>query len=207
MESRIEKKKSFVILASLTIIVIGLVGFSYWKAVKDQVYIEKGEIVAPQVALSSTTGGQLKGVFVKEGDMISADTIVARVGDELIKTLTPGLVIKTEDSIGENFAAGAPIVTIINPDEIHIEGTIAEDKGLSEIKVGQKAVFEADAFGSKVYQGIVYEVSPSSKEKGLSFSISDKRTVNDFVIKIYFDHNAYPELKNGMSTKIWVYKK
>ena len=205
-KEKIEKKKGFLILAILAVIIGGLVGFFYWKTVKNQIYIEKGEIYAPTIELSATTGGILKNVFVKEGENVAANTAVARVGDEIIKTLTSGLVIKTENSIGENFPAGSPIVTIINPEDLHMEGTIEEDKGLSDIKVGQKVVFTADAFGSKTYQGIVYEVSPSSKEKGLSFSISDKRAVNDFVVKINFDQKKYPELKNGMSTKIWVYK-
>jgi multidrug resistance efflux pump len=207
LKGKVEKKKGFLILAAVAIVVAGAVGFSYWKAVKDQIYVEKGEISAPTIALSSATSGTLKDVFVKEGDVITADTVVARVGDEMVKSLTAGLVIKTENNIGENFLAGETVVAIINPAELHVEGTVEEDKGLADIKVGQNAVFTVDAFGSKTYQGVVTEVSPSSKDKGLSFSISDKRAVNDFIIKVRFDQKAYPELKNGMSAKIWVYKK
>jgi hypothetical protein len=38
------------------------------------------------------------------------------------------------------------------------------------------------------------------------FSISDKREEREFEVRAIYDTNAYPELKNGMSAKMWIYK-
>ena len=138
--------------------------------------------------------------------MVAKNQPVAQVGDEIVRSREDGLVIKVQDEIGKNFNRGEAIISIIKPSDLRILGTIGEDKGLADIKVGQRVVFTADAFGSKEYQGFVEEVSPSSKEKGLAFSISDKRATSEFVIKVRFNNEAYSELKNGMSVKIWVYK-
>jgi len=181
-------------------------GYAYWKNSSNQIYIEKGEISAPQIDLSAQVGGMLETLLVKEGDMTEKNQPVAQIGDEIVRSREDGLVIRVQDKIGKIFNRGEAVVSIIKPADLRILGTIGEDKGLKDIKVGQQVIFTADAYGSKEYQGFVDEVSPSSKDKGLAFSISDKRAVSDFVIKVRFSSEAYPELKNGMSAKIWVYK-
>jgi len=69
------------------------------------------------------------------------------------------------------------------------------------------ASFTVDAFGSKKFFGIVDEISPISDQSGIVFNISDKREVKQFDIKVRFDIKAYPQLKEGMSAKIIIYKK
>lgn len=191
----------------ILVVAIAIGGVTYWKISSNRIYIEKGEISAPQIDLSSQNGGILETLMVKEGDMIEKNQPVAQIGDEVVRSREDGLVIKVQDKIGKLFNHGEAVVSIIRPSDLRILGTIGEDKGLKDIKVGQRVVFTADAFGSKEYEGFVDEISPSSKDKGLSFSISDKRATSDFVIKVRFNSDAYSELKDGMSAKIWVYKK
>ena len=194
-------------IGSLILIVAAVIGGGiYWKTIADRIYIEKGEISAPQIDLSSQNGGILETLWVKEGDIVSRNQPVAQVENEIVRSREDGLVIKVQNKIGKNFNRGEAIVSIIEPSELRVLGTIEEDKGLKDIQVGQKVIFTADAFGSKEYEGFVEEISPSSKDKGLAFSISDKRVTSEFVIKVRFNTNAYPELKNGMSAEIWVYK-
>lgn len=184
-----------------------IAGFAYWKIISNRIYVEKGEISAPQINLSSQNGGILEKLLVKEGEIITKNQPVAQVGDEIVRSREDGLVVKIQNEIGKNFNPGEAVVDIIRPVDLRVLGTIEEDKGLKDIKVGQQVIFTADVFGSKEYQGFVDEISPSAKEKGLAFSISDKRPTSEFVIKIRFSSDIYPELKNGMSAKIWVYKK
>jgi len=199
--------KRIVIGGLILVVAIAIGGGAYWKISSGRIYIEKGEISAPQIDLSSQNGGILETLMVKEGDMVEKNQPVAQIGDEVVRSREDGLVIRVQDKIGKLFNHGEAVVSIIKPSDLRILGTIGEDKGLKDIKVGQRVVFTADAFGSKEYEGFVDEVSPSSKDKGLSFSISDKRATSDFVIKVRFNTDAYSELKNGMSAKIWIYEK
>lgn len=195
-------------IGGLILIVAAVIfGYAYWKTVSNRVYIEKGEISAPQIDLSSQNGGILEALMVKEGDIIAKNQPVAQIGDEIVKSREDGLVIRIQNEIGKNFNPGEAVAGIIKPEDLRVEGTVEEDKGLKDIQVGQRVIFTVDAYDSKKYEGFVDEVSPSSKEKGLTFSISDKRATSEFVIKVRFNVEAYPELKNGMSAKIWVYKK
>jgi hypothetical protein len=53
----------------------------------------------------------------------------------------------------------------------------------------------------------VDEVSPTSEQGSVVFDISDQRPTNQFDVYVRFDPSKYPELKNGMSARIWVYTK
>jgi multidrug resistance efflux pump len=93
---------------------------------------------------------------------------------------------------------------MIDPAQLHVVGHLDENKGLDRIAVGQYATFTVDAFGSKQYSGIVDEVSPEARSGDIVFTISDQRQEQVFDIKVRFDTTKYPELKDGMSARIWV---
>ena len=185
----------------------GIGGFTYWKINSARIYIDKSELSAPLINLGPQTSDILQDVYVQEGDQVAANTLVARVGDQLIKTQVSGEIVSVAKRIGERIAPGETVVVMLNPDDLRVVGQIDEDKGLSDIHVGNRVVFTVDAFGSKEYEGFVDEVSPTSHQSDVVFNISDKRQTNQFDVKVRFDVNAYPELKNGMSARIWIYKR
>jgi hypothetical protein len=83
---------------------------------------------------------------------------------------------------------------------------VQEDKGLADIFPGQHVEFTVDAFPASRYQGGVEKVAPAAREGDIVFSISDKRQEQEFDITVSYDVIACPELKNGMSAKMWIYK-
>lgn len=192
---------AFLVLAGLA------AGGCYFYINSTRIYIENSMVSAPLIDLASQTPGVLKNILVKVGDEVPANTAVAQVGDELVKTKTSGKIVSTQNDIGKLFNSGQAAVTVINPQELRIVGRIEEDKGLKDIKIGQRVKFTVDAFDSKEYYGVVDEISPTSYNSGVDFNISDKRQLNEFEVKVRFNINQYPELKNGMSAKMWIYKK
>jgi len=206
--SLLESQRTKILIFALIIFVIGgsTIGLIYWRVIQNRIYIEKAQIVAPQINLAAQAAGTLEEIFVQEGSQVQANNPVARVGNELIKAKVAGTIISVKKDFGKIFNPGETVVSMIDPTELRVIGQIEEDKGLKDIMVGQQAIFEIDTFGSKDYYGVVDEVSATSRENDVVFNISDKRQLNEFNIKIRFDVNLYPELKNGMSAKIWVYK-
>jgi multidrug resistance efflux pump len=101
---------------------------------------------------------------------------------------------------------GGTVATMIDPTQLRVVGNLDENKGLSDVQVGDQATFTVDAFGGKTYKGVVDEVSPTSEQSDVVFNISDQRPTNEFAVYVRFDPSMYPELKNGMSARIWVYK-
>ncbi|MFA6285607.1 MAG: HlyD family secretion protein [Parcubacteria group bacterium] len=201
------KTRRIMIFALIVFVVAAsFIGIVYLDAISKRVYVEKSEIDASSIALSSKSGGVLEELYTKTGDEISAGEVVARVGNELVKSKDAGLVISRQDEVGKYFNPGEEIVTMIRPSDLRVVGKLEEDKGLKDVKVGQRVFFEVDAFGTKQYEGVIDEVSPTSRPSDVVFNISDQRQENVFNVKARFNFSEYSELKNGMSAKMWIYK-
>jgi multidrug resistance efflux pump len=194
-------------LAGFVVIVALLVAFIFWRMLGNQIKIENSFIDAPVIALSPTTPGILEEIYVNVGQEISPNTNVAKVGNEIIVSKVGGIIASVNHQEGQIFSPGTPVVSMINTDEEKVVGQVDENKGLSDIKVGQVATFTVDAFGSKKYVGVVDSISQTADDTGVVFSISDKRPTKIFDVKVRFNIADYPELKNGMSAKITVYTK
>lgn len=195
-------------VAAFIVVVVGggIAGLAYIASSNKTVYIEKATIAAPVVDLSPTSPGTLNAVYVSVGDIVQPNTVVATVGTELIKTTGGGLVLSANNNIGKTVNPRDTVVSLIDPAQLRVVGQVQEDKGLVDISPGQRAVFTVDAFGSKQFDGIVDEVAPTSVSSDVVFSVSDKRAEQNFNVKVRFDTASHPELKNGMSAKLWVYK-
>lgn len=202
----IESKMWVLIALFALLIVSSIASIAYWQISSKRIYTDKADIEAPNISLSPIASGVLQEVYVNVGDQINSNTIVAKDGNELIKSKSSGIVTKVDESIGKTINAGSEVVTVIDPNELRVVAHIDEDKGLSDISIGDQVNFTVDAFGGKTYQGIVDEISPTSRQNDIVFSISDKRETKVFDIKIRFDNEVYKELRNGMSAKVWIYK-
>jgi len=200
-------RRVFAVAAFLIVVVGGGIAILAYLGVSNKtVYIEKAAVQAPEVALAPTVSGELRHTYVKVGDVIAPNTVVAQVGVELIKSTSGGLVVDARTDEGATINAGTAVVTTVDPSQLRVVGSVEEDKGLTDIKVGAPATFTVDAFGSRKFMGVVSEISPTAQSGDVVFSVSDKRKEQNFDVKVAFDVSANPELKNGMSAKLWVYK-
>jgi multidrug resistance efflux pump len=200
-----KRKKAIVIMVILFMLGVAA-GIAYWIDQQKYVYTDKSAISADVISLTPHTPGALKRVMVHDGDVVSAHQDVARVGDEMIMTEIGGVVLEAKRDIGGLYAAGQPVVTMIDPAELRVTARVEEDKGLKDVRVGQKALFTVDAYGSEEFEGTVESVSRTSREGDVVFNISDKREEKEFEVKIQYDHDRYPFFQNGMSAKVWIVK-
>jgi len=191
-------------------VVIGGLGAGlYYYVSSKTIYIDLSQVQAPLINLSPTNSGVLQAVYVKPGDTVMANEPVALVGNQVVEAQTGGEIVTTNNNVGQymNTMTGAgTVATMIDPTQLRVVGNLDENKGLSDIQVGDAATFTVDAFGSQVFNGVVDEVSPTSEQSDVVFNISDQRPTNQFAVYVRFDPTQYPQLKNGMSAKIWVYK-
>ncbi|MGC9599560.1 MAG: hypothetical protein ABSE18_04210 [Minisyncoccia bacterium] len=199
--------RSTVVVALIACVAIG--GGAYWYVSSRTVYIDLSGIQAPVIDLTPTNSGPLQAVFVKVGDIVRAFQPIARVGDEIVESETSGEIISVNQNIGEfeNAMTGQSVVaTMIDPTQLRVVGRLDEDKGLANVMVGDVAKFTVDAFGSKEYYGVVDEVGQISQGNTTS-NIFSQRPTDQFNVYVRFDPARYPELKDGMSARIWVYTK
>jgi len=200
-------RKRLIIVGSVAFIIIaaGVTG-AYFILISNRVAIDSASITAPLINLAPASPGLLDAVYIQEGDFVKPNTPLFLVGSEVVTSKVAGLIVKVNDTVGAHINAGTPVVSMIDLSQLRVVGKIDENKGLSQIAVGDPVIFTVDAFGSKTFKGIVDEVAPSSNQSDIVFSVSDKRQEQTFAVNARFDTSAYPELKNGMSARMWVYK-
>ena len=203
---RIARSKMARWIGVIIVVVLTVVSTVLLKELNESIYTDQADIEAPTIDLGPATAGILQKILVNVGDHVAADTPVAQVGNELIQTKVAGIITSTENTIGQTANPSDPVVTMIDPTQLRAVAHLDENKGLSSVQVGEHATFTVDAFGSKQYQGIVDDISPTAREGDIVFNISDQRQTQEFDVKIRFDIKAYPELTNGMSAKITIYK-
>ena len=204
--TRIRQNRPLMIVIILVVVAILTGGAAYLIILQGSVYTEKAQIMAPIISLGPSTPGVIDKFYVAQGDRVRENQVLAKVGDESIRAMTDGIVIDIQNNPGQLATPQTAVVTMFDPSELRLIGQVEEDKGLSDVRVGQRVVFTADAFGSKQYEGIVDSISPSSRSSDIVFSISDQRAEQEFDVKVKFNVEDYPELKNGMSAKMWIYK-
>ena len=200
------KSHTFKIILAIIVFAVLIFGVIYLANSQGRIYIEKSEVKAPVITLSSPSPGVLNKVLVKDGDYIPSDTIVAIVNGASIKSEISGLVIFVQNTPGQLVSSQTPIVQMIDPQELRVVGHIAEDKGLTDIHPGQNVKFTVDAYGSKEFNGVVESVASAPDTSDIVFSISDNRQERLFDVKVKYDISEDPELKQGMSAKMYVYK-
>jgi multidrug resistance efflux pump len=200
------KNPLILVLLGVIVVVSGYFGLRYWQDVSSKVFIETSEITAPVTSLGPDTSGILREVMVKVGDHVSAGQPLFNVSGKITSSMTPGIITMVQNTPGQMESPQSVVVKLYDPSGLSVKGHLQEDQGLSEIRVGQKVTFTLDAFDGKQYQGVVDTIAPISDDSSVVFSISDKRQEKQFDIFATFDVNAYPEIKNGMSAKMWVIK-
>jgi len=203
---RIKQHALFLEIVISVAVIIIIAGILIYTDISSRISIDASQIYAPTIVLSPTTPGVLERVYVTPGDYVGTGKTVALIGDKPLTTLTGGIITSVQNTPGQIVSSVTPVVEMIDPNQLRVIGRIDEDKGLADIRVGQGVTFTVDAFSSKKYSGVVEEISPSSRQQDIVFSISDKRQVSQFDITVKFDVDKYPELKNGMSAKMKVYK-
>lgn len=115
-----------------------------------------------------------------------------------IRSNMAGIVTKLNNELGEKVVgtqqmAGTVIMTVSDLSVMDAEIEVSETD-ISNVKLGDTASVEVDAFPDRIIKGYVYEISNSAKSKG----IGTQEQVINFIVKIrILDQDV--SLKPGMS--------
>ncbi len=202
------KNKQFLKRFLIVLAVLLLIGaYITYEKISNRIFIDDSLVQAPLITVSPTGSGKVQEIDVTEGQQVQKGDQLAVVGSETLRANTDGLIVNAPDVTGSTVTTTTQLIQMIQPVELRVAGTIDENKGLNQIKVGQVASFTVDAFPGKTYWGYVDEISSTAKTAQLSFSISSERPTQQFIVYARFNSAQYPEIKNGMSAKMTVFTK
>lgn len=203
--AKIKNPKVARVLIIIAVILITIFSYIFYATRTGRIFIDDSLVQTPIVSIAPNVPGKLTELDVYEGERVRKGDSLAVVGGQTLYADTNGLIILANNQIGSLVSANVPIAQLITAENMRIAGTIDENKGLSDIQVGQVVSFTVDAFPGKTYWGYVDEISPSAKQTQIAFSISSERPTQQFVVYARFDATKYPEIKNGMSAKMVVF--
>ncbi len=191
----------------VAVILLSVGTFLYVEKTNNRVSIDNSLINAPITSISPINPSVLNSINVYEGEKINAGSPIAVAGGQTLYSKTDGIIVMANKQIGSIVSATNPVVQMVDTTDFRVAGTIDENKGLDQIKIGQPASFTVDAYPGKTFYGLVDEIDPTAKTTQLSFSISSERPTQQFIVYVKFDAAKYPQLLNGMSAKLTIYTK
>ncbi len=110
-----------------------------------------------------------------------------------------GMVLSKNVEEGEFVAAGTPLVTVADLQNIWLRAYIDErDIGKVAIQLGCKAEISTDAYPGKVYKGHVGFIASEQEFTPKTVQTTRERVKFVYRVKIYLDENPNQQLKPGM---------
>jgi HlyD family secretion protein len=177
--------------------------FNRNKKLRDQQAISAAEYDAA-VAQFETAKGELEAakqsVFAAEYAVNSAQASLKEANDNLNRTRiyapTDGTISKLNVELGERVVgtaqmSGTELLRIANLSEMEVSVDVNEND-IVRIQLNDTANVEVDAYGERVFKGIVTEIANSSKTAGDLMNSGDQ--VTNFSVKIRILRSSYSDL-------------
>ena len=178
------------------------------KEVLDQyqtaVEVDKGQLDSAQAALSLLQAGNRPNAIAAARDEVKQSQAVLQSAQAVLNDLNVvspinGTVLTKNYEQGEFVQMGAPIVTVVNLDDLWIRVYIPTDQ-LPGIKVGQQAHFTVSGM-PQVFTGTVEEINSQGEFTLKTIQTEEERANVVFGVKIRID-NQGGVLKPGMPADV-----
>lgn len=169
-----------------------------------------GSIEAIEVNLGSIQGGRVDQINLQEGDPVAVDDVVAVVngggsrgasGREMIHSPLAGVVLYRHVEPGEIASAGAPLLTIIDPDNLELTVYAPEDR-YGRIALGQVLPVKVDSFPGETFQGKVVHIADQAEFTPRNVQTTDNRKTTVFAVRLKLEPSG-GKLKPGMPADVY----
>src|SRR6185312_9330500 len=173
MKNILKKLRNPKVLKTIIVILVAIAtiaGILIYQTRQGRVGIENSLVSDTITTIAPTTPGKLVSTSVYESEKVRKGDPIAVVDGNTLYAATDGLIIMANNQIGSIVSSQNPVAQMIDPSQMRIAGTIDENKGLADIRVGQVVSFTVDALPGETFWGYVDEISPSAKQTQATFS-------------------------------------
>lgn len=204
------RKRILPILILLAAVAAGIYFFLQAAAGNEDLKVS-GTIEATEVNIGSIQGGRVDEVKVQEGDTVAMDQVVVIVnpgsgargssGREMIHAALAGVVLYRHVEPGEIAGAGAPLLTIIDPQDLELTVYVPEDR-YGRIQLGQTLPVMVDSYPDETFQGTVVYIADQAEFTPRNVQTTDNRKTTVFAVKLDMDASS-GKLKPGMPADVY----
>jgi HlyD family secretion protein len=159
---------------------------------------------AEQLALLEQ-GPRLERIAAARAQLASAEAAVATLDATLanLRITAPfgGVVTVRHREPGEIVGPGAPVVTLMDPDDRWVRIYVPENR-LSRVALGQRAAITSDTFPGKEYEGEVSFIASSAEFTPKNVQTTEERVRLVYAVKVRITGDAAQELKPGLPADV-----
>ncbi len=227
---RIQRRTIFI---SILIVVVGLfaaLGFRYWyQPTYDYYSTDQASVTGNLARVAAPASGRVDSVSFDVGSTVAKDGLLAQlkvvaaaappaaiagsgttvgpaVPSVLARVTSPidGTVASRDVNVGDTVAAGQPIATIVNLNDLWVVVN-ADEARVAEVKVGQTASVYIDAV-NETFQGKVTDIGSATTDVTAPASVStfgSSDSTKRVPVKVVFDYTGF-RLVPGMSATVTI---
>jgi len=172
----------------------------------DGTFTLSGTIEATEVHLASQFGGQVKQVYVSEGDRVEAGEnlvhIYSTTGNlnETITSPITGVVLERLVEPGELAAAGSTVMVVASLDDLTLTVYVPENR-CGQISLGQTYPVTVDSFPGEMFSGTVRFISDQAEFTPRNVQTTDRRQTTVYAVKLGLNPTG-GRLKPGMPADV-----
>jgi len=150
-------------------------------------------------------GPRLERIDAARAEVTAAEAAVARVEAELrngvIHAPFSGIVTIRHREPGETVAAGAPVLTVMNPGDRWVRIYIRED-AVGRVALGQMATITSDSYPDRRYRGEVSFIASEAEFTPKSVQTAEERVKLVYEVKVRIDGDRALDLKPGLAADV-----
>lgn len=125
----------------------------------------------------------------------------AALSNMAIRASFGGIISVRHHEPGEIVAAGAPVLTLMNPDDRWVRIYIPENH-IGAVHLGQKTTISTDTWPGKHYSGTVTYIASQAEFTPKNVQTAEERVKLVYAVKVRISDDAKFELKPGMPADV-----
>lgn len=204
------KKSGKLILGILLLVVLAGAGtFGYYQWEESQYYTtDNAKVMADLKNVTATTGGEVVKWNVESGSKVAENEVIGRLSNGYeLKSPIEGIIVKSNVVLNQMITSQTVVATVADVNHAYILVNV-EETDIANIKLGQSAIVNLDAFSGKKFSGHVEEIDNVTVAalSGNATSFTTSGTYNKVTqlipVKVFLDDEI--SLTNVIGTNAYV---
>ena len=151
------------------------------------------------------TGPRQERIAAQRAALVQAEARVAQIDAALdfavISVPFDGLITVRHRERGETVGAGAPVLTLQNPDDRWVRIFVRADE-VGRITIGQSAEIAGDAYPNRVYEGRVIFIASEAEFTPRNVQTTEERVKLVYRVKVQITGDPGYDLKPGLAADV-----
>jgi HlyD family secretion protein len=127
--------------------------------------------------------------------------VEAALSNSVVTVPFPGIVTLRHREPGETVSPGAPVLTVMDPEDRWVRIYVREDR-VGAVRLGQRATITSDTFAERTYRGEVIFISSEAEFTPRNVQTTEERVKLVYAVKVQITEDPSHDLKAGIPADV-----